>query len=655
MAKAVIGCPPCPGRRLVAGLLLILLCRAAGAAETGQRWELTLPRAVTVGRGNEAAERDVRLHLGRCGSAFPQAWATVGPRHQVAHPMDSSGLKLAGWRLAGEVATPSGRGRLWNQAFTIRGRFRISAELAGETLAGTFTAQIGEGRTARQVQGKLTGRTLSVAALKAAYDLPPEAIWPCYRGPNGSGSAVDCGQPMVRTMDELRLLWHSEEWVGGSYACPVQCGHAGPIVADNRVFVSFWGPGGELHDKPTVERTLAGMRDVTRAEARKRASVLADDVAVCIDAATGMTLWKQVFPGRALNLHVGPVGNDSKGTSHLVPCYWRGRLYAMGCLGYIDCFDARTGDLLWESYEGLNPRLLQLRQQALAAGKQRDGSTYDTPLNVIGGVLVSPWAGGLMGLDAETGQVLWKAGGRIASGACAIRWVHQGKEYVIADNRCLDPRTGKVLWTAPGGATGACSVSIAGDILVTCGDGRKSTFHAYRMRPDGAEMLWSLDDVKDPRLTARPLVGHRNRSPNTYQGHVYAWIQYPDRQGYGALCADLLTGRITAVDNHGSYRSGCCGGLVQTDGLQIFKGIRILRLSPTKLERMLPDHGANELSIPWACSVTPAVAGGRLFVRTEDGVACYDLRAPAKPSGETGSPGGQEPARRGGTTEGDPQ
>lgn len=605
----------------------------AGAVEGGTRYELLLERGIggdakrQGGKGKaegEEGRQDVRIHLGCSGTRFPQVWGTVGPMHNIPHPLDASGLKLEGPRLRGEVKSSFMRRRLWEHSYALCGRYRIEAVIEGPEIKGAYKGGYGD-EAKNPVEGKVSGRIIPVSVLRKTYSLPAEASWPSCRGPYGTGSGVDCGRPMIERFEDLRLIWHSQDWVGGTYAVAVQVGHAGPIVADDKVFVSFWNPGGELYSEDTMEKTLQKMRGVMPSEARKRASVLADDVVVCMDAATGMTLWRQVFPGRAANIHVGPPGNDSKARSQLIPCYSRGKLYTVGCLGHIDCFDASTGEVLWQSKAGLFPELVEHRRRCMEARQQRDASTGTVSPNVIGGVLLHQRGkgGGLIGLDAETGEHLWENKRvNLATGSVPIRWTHQGKEYAIADTTCLDPRTGRALWTIAGAVhRGECSsVHVSGDILVVNGasHNRGLGFQAYRLRPDGTERIWALGD------DGGSISISHFKAPVIYRDHFYAYT-LDKALGRALICVELRTGKVVNRNVHKTYESGACSSLVQTDGLLIYEGIHLNRISPTKLERL----GDSGYRIPWACSVTPAVAGGRLFLRTQDGVACYDLRKPA--------------------------
>jgi outer membrane protein assembly factor BamB len=87
---------------------------------------------------------------------------------------------------------------------------------------------------------------------------------------------------------------------------------------------------------------------------REKWLVKADDVVVCIDAATGKTLWKNVFALKSMNQpsHKGGAANNT-------PCVGGGKVFAMGPGGTLYGIEIATGKVLWErtgmSAEGVVP------------------------------------------------------------------------------------------------------------------------------------------------------------------------------------------------------------------------------------------------------------------------------------------------------------
>ena len=112
----------------------------------------------------------------------------------------------------------------------------------------------------------------------------------------------------------------------------------------------------------------------------------AEDVVLCLDAATGQTLWRTVFPDGLYRDH--PIMGSSKiGVYSTNVAAADGRVFARTTSGWTFALEADTGKALWSSPH--------------AAGIHRA---------VVGGVLVSS-SPDLVALDAKTGEKKWEADG----------------------------------------------------------------------------------------------------------------------------------------------------------------------------------------------------------------------------------------------------
>jgi outer membrane protein assembly factor BamB len=152
-------------------------------------------------------------------------------------------------------------------------------------------------------------------------------------------------------------------------------------------------------------------------------------------------------------------------------------------------------------------------------------------------------------------------------------------------------------------------VAVAGDVMVAQSLDMAVGLAAYRLTPAGAQKLWSMDLVD------------RGASPIIHDGYVYtianskAWcigledgkVAWSHEVGYGEISSPVLAdGKIYALTGNG-------------------KGLVMFRASPAKFE-LLGKAQADGLY----CT-SPALARGRLYVRTSAGVACYDLTGAGQP------------------------
>jgi outer membrane protein assembly factor BamB len=162
-----------------------------------------------------------------------------------------------------------------------------------------------------------------------------------------------------------------------------------------------------------------------------------DEVVVCYDAATGEPIWLHAYPARFWEA-LGGAGPRA------TPTYHDGRLYTLGATGVLSCLDAATGEPAWTRniaddtgarvpdwgfansplivddlvivHAAGAPEGRAVVAYDLAAGEPRwfgqaGGASYSSPhLTTIDHVrqIVMITGEGAFGLEAETGDLLWK-------------------------------------------------------------------------------------------------------------------------------------------------------------------------------------------------------------------------------------------------------
>ena len=333
------------------------------------------------------------------------------------------------------------------------------------------------------------------------------------------------------------------------------------------------------HDIPdAVQKTIKAKFRITLS--------ICDDMILCLDAETGKTLWKKVFP----NTHpAGVAGRYS--TSGSTPCIANGKCYAMGMDGEAYCLNGETGALVW-------------REQA-------PGGSHSS-FAVVNGVAVVLGEGAI-GFDAETGERLWtqtKVSKKNAWHSSAL-WRHGEKTYLIFRGlHCLDPKTGAVLWSAPdrlGGKTG--SPAVVGDRMAVW-DAQGVAF--YELSETGAKVLWK-----------QPFPPDWAASPTIYDGRVYAL------GGTGCICINADTGKVLWQDK--TLRLGTYASPVFADG-KIFTQGNGPKGGYGDGSLVMLKAGADEpkviarADIKQTLTTSPAFANGRLYCRLRNRIACYDLR-----------------------------
>lgn len=463
--------------------------------------------------------------------------------------------------------------------------------------------------------------------------------WPAHRGPFANGTGVDCGKEMIEDLAQARVVWLSEEKTPSAYPCSfgsanafIQGGYAAPVVTGGKVYLFYWEPSGTACDQQYVKKGLAEPRTRHLGEAvmRKKYAFLADDVILCADAATGKTLWKSVHAGKGISFSKQGRGIhiSVKGSPRLDVCVSGGRVFSIGTTGRIYALDAATGRLQWESklektYAAIEPVVNERLKGKEDTRFPRVSNTV-CPV-VVDGVLVVDDDGGLTGLDPASGKVLWGpvTDWRTAGGSCPLRWVYKGRELVMAQTTCVDPKTGKVMWKADGAVhidESGC-VALTEDYLVCCGGARKggTGLQVYKITPEGATKAWALG----PEFAVQQFA-----SPVIYKGHVYTRVAGSGGKN-SMVCVELATGKVVGK---AEVAAGSCNEIVGFDGRVFYEGSY---QGPSMYKADAADFkplGAGALKdLDFACSVPPAIANGRMYYRSNRyGIMCLDLTKGSK-------------------------
>ncbi len=473
------------------------------------------------------------------------------------------------------------------------------------------------------------------------------------RGPDGSGAA-DSGCTLLTDMTKVKLAWKSEEQgIPGGYVRPhkhrslgISGGFSGPIVAEGGVVVTYYVPNGGVFDAEGIKKsTEMGVAKVKSAEwLKKRWTVNADDVVICIDAKTGKTRWKHIFKQKGLNHSyeiAGPL---------LSPCISDGRVYTLGSAGRVYCIGLSDGKVHWETSDWPGGKRFEsarktcLEKKKMPFFHQNSYSLCSGPAVAAGVVAVNDYCGnwrkqenyGLAGLAADTGKLLWHVKDCMGGVTSPVRWVHKGKEYFIAaaPNRlkCIEAKTGKVAWEYTGHVNKLATPSISGDYLVCGGTGgkfspkrdfgtdkKKIGITCFKLDEKGATRIWALEPKHSLYWACTAI----------YRGHAYAF------SGKEILCIGLKTGKIvaSAVNKYAHYTSILCA-----DGRLIHR-TAVFDPDPKNFRRLGVLQVGRE-PIGLEVYTTGAIAKGKLYLRAPSAgkshygrrtgaptsIYCYDLR-----------------------------
>lgn len=613
---------------------------------------------------------DAPLVLGlRDGKAVVAWFAHPAMSGQRIVWLDRSTLKLDGKQLTGEL---SGRTNLnWHSKVAHDFTYQIDAGVDGEKIAGRFTASYaGDDRSKAESKGELRGRLVGAKQAESENALAFGKDWPHYYGDKDCFSGPTCGAKLVDDLRLARPVWKSEAFVPTGYGSAPDSryfdragftdaggGSSSPVVAGGRVYQFFYYPRGPVgldvaygkykdeDDLKAKARELFPRREVQQKWVVNHFRTQADEFLVCMDAATGRTLWKAAMPQR---------GNNYQTHKHRglfpVPLVADGVVYAAGTTGRLYAFDAATGKLKWE-YPDAEPQPYVTK---------KGGVDCHAPSPVlVGGVVVYAAGKGVTGVEAKTGKKKWER--PLWTRGSLLAWKGKGRTFVLATDRnnekkedfavALDPADGKVVWKEKVDfLTGHAFPLLSGDVLVGYSlkkddkgkpgenDG-SAVIHAYRLSDRGLTKAWTTSPLA-------PVIDTVGLAMS--DGHVYVTTAAK------ASCLSLSKGEtVASVEGVGGARTQTAfvadGRLVvQPEGRHGKQSFFMLDADPKRFAVLgkqqedsakvnHPVGGGRQWQPPHSWTTAYAnqpinypLVDGRLFVRGLDAVYCYDLRRPSR-------------------------
>lgn len=335
-----------------------------------------------------------------------------------------------------------------------------------------------------------------------------------------------------------------------------------------------------------------------------------------------------------------------------------GRLYTLGARGdteYVMAFDANTGKRIWETAHGRR------------FSNDRGDGPRATP-TIEGDKLYAFGASGdLSVLDAATGKKIWAVNVLQQYGGANIRWGLSESPLVLADRILVNAggngasiiavkkTDGSLLWKSQGDEAGYSSA-----VTQTIGKITQAVFftgeRALGVDVADGRLLWSYNQVSNRTANiATPIVKDNKVFLSSGYGtgaalldltpsgtgitarEVYFTRAMKNHHASSVLIGDHLYGFDEAILTAMKFDSGAIawqdrsvgkGSVVFADDrLYLFseRGVAaIAEASPTGYR----EHGRFELStgnLPtWS---HPIVSGGKLFLRDQDKIYAYDVRA----------------------------
>ena len=392
--------------------------------------------------------------------------------------------------------------------------------------------------------------------------------WTRFRGPNGQGESETSTIPASWTDKDLN--WKIE--LPG-------IGHSSPVLWGDKIFLLSADP-----------------KDATR-------------YVLCINAADGKTIWRRDYPGVTHKLHV----NSSYASvtpavdAERVYVAWSDpdftRLMALDHQGN-EVWTINLGS--WMSQHGFGCSPMLYDDLVVLNCSQEDSKLPGLPL---------PKEAFIVAVEQSTGKIRWRTDRKMDSASYSVPTVRKneaGQDELLCNSQgeglfALDPKTGTENWSLPvlSMRSVSCPLYVGGLVFGTTGAGA------------GVHYLVAVRPGKVPQEEYRI----KQTPPGFPSASIASYVATPvcrgnlmfifeDRQGH-VTCIHAPTGKVlwfkprVGAPFFGSpVRAGDRVFCVDTAGT-------VVCLAADKEFKELGRTELNEL-----CRSTPAIAGGRMYVRT---------------------------------------
>jgi len=421
---------------------------------------------------------------------------------------------------------------------------------------------------------------LAVLSVAACCFLVPANVqaedWPQWRGPNRDGKSADTGLLKEWTKDGPPLAWKING-LGGGYSAP--------SIAAGRIF--GMGNRGD------------------------------DEVVWALSEKDGKELWVTRL-GPAFK-QSWPQGKEGPGCT---PTVDGERLYVMGLAGDLACLQVQDGKIIW-----------QRSLKGDFGGSVPTWSYRESPLVDGDKVICTP--GGqdatLVALDKLTGKTIWKSqvpDSPKAAYASVIAVDFDGqRQYVQLTAKALvgvAASDGKFLWRYDQAANRMginCSTPLYHDGLV---------FAASAYGAGGGLVKLSKDatgGVKAEEVFFSKKMQNHHGGMIVFDGCLYG--ANGGNEGGSLVCLDFPTGNVLWDGRENAERRVPKGSLALADGRLYYRGEdgAMLLIEPNAkqcVERGRFDQPDRSKQPAWT---HPVIANGKLYLRDQDVLLCYDVKA----------------------------
>lgn len=417
--------------------------------------------------------------------------------------------------------------------------------------------------------------------------------WPQYRGPNRDARSTETGLLKEWPKGGPTLLWDAKKVNDGK---TIGTGYSSIAVHKGKLYT--------MGDHVTTPDS--------KDENGKKVERKGDGYVYCVDAATGKVLWGTKIAPYFYN----SFGSGARGTPTVVG----NRVYAISPQGILACLDADSGSILWQKDFPKD-----------FGGRMMSGWGYSESPYVDGDKLICTPGGkkaALVALNKETGETIWKCELAKDSGAgyasivpTTVGGIKQYITYLGKDPGLVgvDANTGKHLWSYAGAANGTanCPSALVHDDYVFTSSSYGSGAALLKLIPDGKGGI----EAKEQYLLTNKQLNNHHGGMVMVGDYIYGGHGQNDGKPF---CLEWKTGKMAWGPDRGPGSGSA--SVVYADGNIYFRyqggTVALIEASPKALDvksLFEPRIGSPD----WA---HPVVANGKLYLRGEDTIRCYDLQ-----------------------------
>ena len=417
-------------------------------------------------------------------------------------------------------------------------------------------------------------------AIIASNQLTSAQDWPRFRGTDGNASSTETNLLAEWPEEGPELVWT---------ATNVGKGFSSVSIAGDRIF------------------TIGDIDDT--------------QYAISLSAETGKQLWRA---------ELGESNRADYTGSRSTPTWDNGKLYCFTTDAVLVCLNADTGQLVWK-----RDMVEDFGAQIMLAKGQWEWKFSESPLVDGDNVIVTP--GGLdammVALNRETGDEVWRCpmpelgekgcdgagySSAVIGNACGVRQIVQMTGRGVIG---VDAKTGQFLWGYNRVANDVANISspiVSGDFVFASTGYQTGAALIHLSKTSSGEF-----HVEEKYFLPPTVFQNHHGGFVLHDGHIYG--------GHGhklglPICIRLEDGEVLwgPIRNDGKASAACC----LADNHLYFRyqnGLVVLvEATPDEYREtssfMIPRVRAESWS-------HPAISAGKLFLKEQDQLYCYDISA----------------------------